>query len=197
MTESSNASSPPQARGRMQFLLIAVVFFGPLLIAAWLYYGGEFLQPEGRVNHGALLEPIVNVADAEPDVELPDAAYGKWLLIFNETGACGEDCRDSLYTMRQSRLMLGREMDRLERIFLHGDAPPDTLFLAEEHKGLLALEDRGLSALLTNKKPAELDEGGYYLVDPLGNLVLYFPPDIDPGDMVDDIKRLLRLSRIG
>jgi len=197
MTESSTTSSRPQARGRLQFLLIAAVFFGPLVVAAWLYYGGEGLQPARRVNHGALLEPIVNVAGTETGVELPAEADGKWLLIFNESGACGDECRSGLYTMRQSRLMLGREMDRLERIFLHGDTPPDTLFLAEEHRGLLALEDRGLSARLANKKPAELDGGGYYLVDPLGNLVLYFPPEIDPGDMVDDIKRLLRLSRIG
>ena len=59
------------------------------------------------------------------------------------------------------------------------------------------LDNRDLSALLSDKKPTDLRDGGYFLVDPLGNLVLYFPPDIDPSDMVDDIKRLLRLSRIG
>ena len=54
-----------------------------------------------------------------------------------------------------------------------------------------------LSGLLTTKRPAELPDGGYYLVDPLGNLVMYFRPDMDPSEMVDDIKRLLKLSRIG
>ena len=44
---------------------------------------------------------------------------------------------------------------------------------------------------------ATLDTGGYYLVDPLGNLVMYFQPDIDPQAMVEDIKHLLELSRIG
>ena len=48
-----------------------------------------------------------------------------------------------------------------------------------------------------NNKPTELPAGGYYLIDPLGNLVMYFRPDMNPSDMVDDIKRLLRLSRIG
>lgn len=188
---------PVQARGRLQFLLLAAVFFGPLVVATWLYYGGDDVQPEGRVNHGALLEPIVNIRDAAPDIVLPGDAEGMWLLIFKDADACDDACREGLYTIRQSRLMLGREMDRVQRIFLHGDTPPDTLFLDEEHKGLLALADEPLSELLSNKKPTELDDGGYYLVDPLGNLVLYFAPDIDPGDMVDDIKRLLRLSRIG
>ena len=57
--------------------------------------------------------------------------------------------------------------------------------------------NRSIFDLLEAKKPAELESGGYYLVDPLGNLVLYFRPDIDPSAMVEDIKHLLELSRIG
>ena len=93
--------------------------------------------------------------------------------------------------------MLGREMDRVIRVFLHGAAGPDRVFLAAEHPGLVTIEDASLAGLLDNKRPADLPAGGYYLVDPLGNLVLYFGPDIDPSDMVDDIKHLLKLSRIG
>jgi hypothetical protein len=69
--------------------------------------------------------------------------------------------------------------------------------LARKWTGLITLRDNDFSDLLENKKPAELSDGGYYLVDPLGNLVMYFRPDIDPGDMVEDIKHLLELSRIG
>ena len=93
--------------------------------------------------------------------------------------------------------MLGKEMDRLQRVFLHGDTVPDTVFVAEEHEGLITTEDSNLAGLLDNKRPADLPAGGYFLIDPLGNLVMYFQPDIDPADMVDDIKHLLRLSRIG
>jgi len=93
--------------------------------------------------------------------------------------------------------MLGKEMDRVRRVFLHGDSLPDTVFLTEEHPGLITIEDSSLSGLLNNKRPAELPAGGYFLIDPLGNLVMYFQPDLDPAKMVDDIKHLLRLSRIG
>ena len=93
--------------------------------------------------------------------------------------------------------MLGREMDRLLRVFLHGESAPDTLFIAAEHQGLITIEDASLAGLLENKRPATLPAGGFFLVDPLGNLVMYFRPDIEPRDMVDDIKHLLRLSRIG
>ena len=88
-------------------------------------------------------------------------------------------------------------MGRVQRVFLHGASLPDTVFLADEHPGLITIIDSELDALLENKRPEELPAGGYYLIDPLGNIVMYFRPDLDPADMVDDIKHLLRLSRIG
>ena len=54
----------PKGRGRIQFLLIAAIFLGPLAIAAWMYFSGSTLIPEGRTNHGALLQPIVHLPDA-------------------------------------------------------------------------------------------------------------------------------------
>jgi len=185
------------AKGRVQFLLIAGVFLGPLALAVWLYFAGLDLAPTGRTNNGALLQPIVNLVDALPDSPLHKHNDGHWVLMYANEAACDDACAHSLYTLRQSRLMLGEEMDRLVRVFLHGDTAPDTVLLANEHKGLVALQDSSLKDLLDKKKPTDLDAGGYYLVDPLGNLVLYFRPDIDPSAMVEDIEHLLELSRIG
>ena len=186
-----------QGKGRLQFLLIAAVFLGPLAIAAWLYLSGTTLVPEGRTNTGALLEPIVRLADELPESPLHAVGDGYWVLVYANPGACDDACQYALYTLRQSRRMLGEDRDRLVRIFLHGDPPPDTLFLAEEHEGLVTLQDAGLEALLDSKRPAELNDMGYFLVDPLGNLVMYFEPDTDPAAMVADIEHLLELSRIG
>ena len=179
-------------KSRLQLLFIALVFLGPLAIAAWLYSQGS--SPAGRTNHGALLEPIVNIGDPS---SMPGVQDRTWLLLHRNPGTCDDACREALYKYRQARLMLGKEMDRVQRVFLHGDSLPDTVFLADEHPGLITIEDSKLDALLNNKRPAALPAGGYYLIDPLGNLVMYFRPDIDPANMVDDIKHLLKLSRIG
>jgi len=184
-------------KGRIQFLLIAAVFLGPLALAAWLYFAGQDLTPAGRTNHGALLQPITNLNDVVPASPLYAHNDGHWVLLYANDAVCGEACAYSLYTLRQSRLMLGKEMDRLVRVFLHGDSAPDTVLLADEHEGLVTLSDSALMELLDKKKPVDLKAGGYYLVDPLGNLVMYFRPDIDPSAMVEDIKHLLELSRIG
>ncbi len=130
-----------RGKGRVQLLLIAAVFLGPLVVAAWMYFGGQGIAPAGRTNHGALLDPIVRLADELPDSELHRRSDGYWALLYANAGACDEGCEYSLYTLRQSRLMLGKEMDRLVRVFLHGDTPPDTVLLADEHQGLVTLQD--------------------------------------------------------
>ncbi len=183
--------------GRIQLFLISLVFFGPLILAAWMYFSGTGFRPDGRSNHGELLEPLVNIGDALPGAATLEHNDGHWLLVYSNTGDCDAACEFALLTLRQSRLMLGKEMDRLRRVFLHGDTAPDTVFLSSEHPGLITLKDGKLSGLLEKKRPRELMAGGYFLIDPLGNLVMYFRPDIDPGDMVEDINHLLELSRIG
>ena len=184
------SEAPKQGKSRVQLALIALVFLGPLAVAAWLYMQGS--SPSGRTNHGTLLEPIVSVS-----AHLTAVSERSWVLLYRNPDACDEPCREALYTTRQARLMLGKQMDRVQRVFLHGDSPPDTVFLADEHPGLITIEDSELDALLNNKRPADLPAGGFYLIDPLGNLVLYFRPDLNPSEMVDDVKHLLKLSRIG
>lgn len=190
-------TKPKGPAGRVQLLLISLVFFGPLILATWLYFSDSGFRPEGRTNHGQLLLPMLNIGEALPGASIHEHNDGHWLLVYSNSGACGQACEYALFTLRQSRLMLGKEMDRLLRVFLHGDSAPDTVFLSKQHAGLIALSDTSFSSLLEKERPAELTGGGYFLIDPLGNLVMYFKPDIDPSEMVEDIERLLKLSRIG
>ena len=182
--------------GWLQLVLIALLFGVPLVLAAWLYYGGSF-RPAGRTNHGALLEPIVNLEEAIPNSPALQLSENRWLLVYANDRECRAECRDALYTLRQSRLMLGNDAERLTRVFLRGELAPDRVFLEEQHPGLQVVEDPGFTDLLATSRPKQLPTGGFFLVDPLGNLVMYFPRDIDPRDMVDDIEHLLDLSRIG
>jgi hypothetical protein len=186
--------SPP---GRARLLPLAVVFFLPLAVASWLYYSGSSLTPGGRTNHGAILEPIVNLRDTLPDSPAAAPSERHWLLIYRHEGTCGTECRDALHRLRQSRLMLGPDMDRVRRVFLHLGTAPDTVLREAEDPGLTIFADAALGRLLALKRPRQLPAGGFFLVDPLGNLVMYFAPTVAPGDMVDDIGHLLDLSRIG
>lgn len=183
-------------RGRLQLFLIAAVFFGPLLLATWMYQSGA-LTPEGRSNHGRLLEPVTRLEEAAPGSRVIGLAEGRWVMLYANEAPCDDACYEALYKMRQTRQMVGREMDRLQRVFLHGESAPDRVVIEREHPGLITITDKRLAGLLDEKRPGDALPGGIYLIDPLSNLVMYFPPDLDPRDMVDDMKHLLKLSQIG
>ncbi len=185
----------PRSPARLQLLLIAVLFVGPLLLAALMYYGGLDLGPSERSNHGVLLEPVLPLADSYPELRV--LGGGQWLLVYSNADDCNNDCRAALYTLRQSRLMLGNDMNRLARLFLHGTSPPDRVFLDDQHQGLRTLNNESFARDLRSALPHDVRPEGFYLLDPLGNLVMYFGPDLGPREMVDDIKHLLDLSHIG
>jgi len=182
--------------GRLQISVIALVFFGPLILASWMYMTGQ-LTPAGSTNNGAMLHPVVNLEESIPGSRLLAATGAPWRLVYANEGFCDEVCREALYRLRQIRLMLGNDMDRVGRIFLHGQSPPDKVFIDDQHRGLITISDKGLANLLEEGRPKELQPGGFYLVDPLDNLIMYFSPGMDPGDIVDDMKHLLKLSQIG
>jgi hypothetical protein len=195
--KASKGVHPSSKNGsNLQFVLVALLFGAPLLLAT-LMYGARIWQPPQRSNHGALLEPYVNLGEILPSSPLHAIGDDHWLIVYGNEVACTEPCRSALLRLRQSRLMLANEMHRVQRVFLHGASPPDRVFLETHHAGMETLTDPELLKLLLDKRPAGLLPGGIFLIDPLGNLVMYFAPDIDPGDMVDDIRHLLDLSRIG
>ncbi len=184
-----------KSSGKLTMILVALAFFGPMALAMWMYFSGQTVKL--GANKGALLEPIININDTLSESEALKSEEPLWLLVYSNEAACDEACVQTLYIQRQSRKMLGREMDRLGRVFLHGETAPDTLFIQSEHSDLWTGQDAALSSLLASKLPTGEPTGGYYLIDPIGNLVLYFRPDMNPKDMVSDIKKLFKISQIG
>jgi hypothetical protein len=96
-----------------------------------------------------------------------------------------------------------RLMDTLRRICrarTEPDARLQRVLVARTLSGTqanaLARTDPALRLLLT-AGAWPLPAGQVYLIDPLGNLVLRYPPGFAPEGLGDDLARLLRLSRIG
>ena len=182
---------------RLQIFLVALVFALPLVAAVWLYYGENAPRPAGRTNHGLLIQPVARLPDELGASPLLAAVRDHWALVYVADGACDAACRDALYRQRQVRLMLGNDMNRVRRVLLHGPEAPDTLFLETEQAGLIALEEPAARQLLKDLRPRSAEPGGLWLVDPLGNAIMYFPAGILPRDLVEDLEHLLELSRIG
>jgi len=199
----------PPRRGQRQLVLLAALFFVPLAVAFWLYYGPTSWRPVGGTNKGDLVDPAVPlpaVALAKPDGTRTgtDLLQGKWTIAYLGDGACDERCREALYLSRQSRIALNKDMDRVQRVFLATGNCCDSEFLAAEHPDLAVavLGNDADSRALLAKIPAlggvpPATAGRLYVIDPLGNLVLSYSAAAPDKALLTDVKKLLRLSHIG
>lgn len=179
-----------------KLLLLMAIFAAPVVLA----YGLFFLwTPGGHVNYGELMEPRPLPEAALRDIEgrafSLSRLRGKWLLVHWDSGDCGERCRQKLYFMRQVRLAQGKDMMRVERVWLLEDELRPAAELVAEYAGTWIVD--GGSALRQYFPAPGAPRDHVYLVDPHGNVMLRFPADPDPRRMVKDLGRLLRVSRAG
>ena len=194
-------------RQRRLLIVLALMFFAPLGLAFYLYYGHGTWHPGGHVNAGDLIQP----AQPLPSLSLPLWDSGttaanflkrKWTFLYVAAGPCAEACRTRLYDTRQVRLALDRDMDRVQRVFIADPDCCDARWLHEQHPDLITIRAGAavtpLLALLPGRDGAAVAAAPrVYLIDPLGNLMMSYAADAKAKGMLEDMKRLLRLSSIG
>ncbi|RMF99088.1 MAG: cytochrome oxidase assembly protein [Gammaproteobacteria bacterium] len=184
-------------RGRLQLLLVAAVFLGPLALAFAMYYGGLW-QPAGRVEHGRLILPPLPLPEAVARGEAGGPAFvGHWTLLLVAPGECPPPCRDALHASRQTRRALGRDMDRVHRLWLVTGGTLDRAWLEREHPELITLDAATPAGSELLQMIGEVRPGELLLIDPHGNLMMRFAPGLGMRDLHSDLKRLLKVSRIG
>ena len=200
------APGPESRRQRRVLIGLALLFFAPLGLAFFLYYGHFAWHPGGRVNAGALIEPprplpalVLPLLDSGNTD--PNFLKGKWTLLFAGFGPCAEPCRARLYDTRQVRLALDRDMKRVQRVFIADTDCCDARLLRDEHPDLIMI--RASPAVVPLLTLLPMDTAGaarsprVYLIDPLGNLMMFYAAAVKPKGILEDLKRLLRLSSIG
>jgi len=112
--------------------------------------------------------------------------------------ACDALCERHLYLQRQLRESLGKEKNRMDRVWLIDDAAPIPPALEPALRGatVLRVPQPALGQWLQPGQGHALSEH-LYLVDPLGNWMLRFPSGLDMAGAAKakrDLDRLLRAS---
>jgi hypothetical protein len=178
-------------------LLLLMALFAMPVVASVLAY--NFLHLEPTANYGELITPPVPVttqrfaAPAGGTFAFAEVA-GKWALVASDSGACEAACREKLVALRQVRLALGRNAERVERVFVVDDTTRPTPAALEPFPGMaVAMTPTGM------RLPPGLanDRAHVYLVDPHGNVMMRWPWPADTRRLLKDLERLLKASQIG
>lgn len=219
MTETNSTT-----RNRMVLLLIGGIPVTMILLATWLWYfvaqgDLDLVDILGTGNRGTLVQPPRQLDnqtlrdESGQDVKFADLEP-RWAMVVPAAGGrCDEACEQSLYVTRQIHVAMGKELNRLRRLYVSTDPTTDTemavrelsdghpapaagefgRYLATEHVGLQALT---LSATSYSELFPEhvADSSTWYLVDPAGWVMMSYNKEVPYKDVIADLKFLLKNS---
>ncbi|MEO7159673.1 MAG: hypothetical protein ABJA84_08640 [Polaromonas sp.] len=196
----SGARSADTRSGRWKMILVLLVCASPVVASYFAYY---VVRPEGRRNFGELIDPqrplpAITTQALDGKAGQLTALKDQWLLLSVAGGACDVRCEQNLYFQRQLRESLGREKERLDRVWLLNDETPvrEALLPALAAATVLRVAPSDVAQWL-EPAPGKRLQDHLYLVDPLGNLMMRFPADMDAAAAAKakrDLDRLLRAS---
>ena len=193
-------------KNRLILVVITLAFLSPIVISWWVINYTDVVSAGGKSNYGDLFEPprpIENLGLYDPVAEKEYELHGKWSLVYL-ADRCDQACLDNLYRMRQIHIAMDKHSLRVQRIlvFLQQEAADLSLVFADYAGQRVINTDLGarqklISLFKKSEDDAPLTQQRLYIIDPLGNLMMSYPADINPRGIMKDLKKLLKTSRIG
>jgi len=192
-------------RGRIQMILLLLVCASPVIASYFTFY---VIKPQGgKTNIGQLITPVqtlpVNII--EPSLQ------GKWtLLLARPAASCqkaDDECVSLLYLMRQVRISMGKESQRVQLVWLVTDQAP----LHPEIEKAYSMESAGFRVIRMPKDPLKseqlnqwinLDGAGsaIQLLDPYADKMMRFDTSQGAPDFKKfskDLEKLLKWNVVG
>jgi cytochrome oxidase Cu insertion factor (SCO1/SenC/PrrC family) len=204
MNDQLNAQQKKvQKRSRISIIVLLLVFIAPWLFALFFYMNPEF-QP-GPKNKGILYKPVVNISEfnfvtTDGNKFTLQELLGKWTLVYIGGRSCATMCQETLLKARNGIIAQGKEGSRVRYIYISTDKQfIQAESLKSEYAGLILLTpvDDGskdsLSLFSTGKEAQVGKDDRLYLVDPAGNILMYYPAGFKDLGLMEDLKHLLKL----
>ncbi|MEY3783627.1 MAG: cytochrome oxidase assembly protein Sco1/SenC family [Pseudomonadota bacterium] len=186
--------------GRWKMLMVLLLCASPVIASYFAYY---VIRPEGRRNFGELINPQrivpnLNATSLDGKSVNLQTLTGQWLLVSVSGGACDALCQKHLYLQRQLRESLGKEKDRLDWVWLVSDAAPiaPAILPAMKDATVLRMHAEQITTWMQAAQGQQLADH-LYLIDPMGNWMMRFPPGLDAAaakKAKSDIDRVMRAS---
>ena len=198
---ATKVSSRP--RQRLALIGLFAVFFVPILIAWWMSLHSDYWRPSTTVNKGTLVvptRPLVATGLRYLDGRSYDSAFFEhgWTLVVVDSSACAEVCERQLVSMRQARLALGKEIDRVQDLYASLKRPePARVAEIQRAHPELNIAQANQQWMASFNLDANSSPGGIYLVDPQGRVMMHYGDNAGAKEILEDLQRLLKISKIG
>ncbi len=198
MTETNN-TLPSKSNGRKILLGMAAIFVLPFTIAATLHLLN--VHPSSH-SYGNLINPpkalqLPALQDAQGKPFGTQQWLKKWSMV-TIAANCAAPCQAQVHLLKQIQTSLDKDIKRVQRVLIMPTAiKPDALSVLQKQYPdlvILAGDDAETAKLAAQFKAAD---GSIFLVDPLGNLMMQYPQDLNPKGMQTDLKKLLKNSWAG
>ncbi len=194
-----------KTKSRSYLLGLFAVFFGPLFFAMWLFYVPNSWLNSSTQNHGTLVAPAQPLEKFEL-VSLDGGSWsheefkGKWTMLYIGNESCDLYCEANLFKMRQVRLTLGRDSERVQRRYLGLKTNENTESITKIFAKYPRMQAAWFNKVAVDKALPQFQSfpiHQVYIIDPLGNLMMWYPKDATSKGMKKDLKRLLKVSQVG
>ena len=207
---------------RLVLLMVAGIPLTMILAASWLWYfvvkgDLDLVGAIGTANNGQLVQPPRQLDDYEMRndsgvmVKYSDLPRKWTMLVANPGPGCDARCENTLYVTRQIHISMGKEFNRIGRMYLSEQPLAETQLavgeLSDQHPApasmseLLDTEHRGIKALTLVEGsygglfPEQQDDAStWYLVDPAGWVLMSYNSVVHYKDVISDLKFLLKNS---
>lgn len=167
------------------FFFLILAFALPLVVSYILFFYRENFH-FNTTNHGALLNPPIQVNT------LLKNPLKQWQIIFSPNPCNDEQAEKTMFILHQLRTALGENQKRVGLTLWVDQTCPssqthDFRKVTLTHDQIMQLQNTFNHVVMNN----------IYLIDPLGNLFMYYPSTTDPMGIFKDVKKVLGASQIG
>jgi hypothetical protein len=189
-------------QARYRLVLLLAVFILPMLIA-WFMVSHRLYW--GTTQHGHLIQPTIDLNQLTLyDQHGQSLQPGpNWWLLYKPAKLCEQACVNTIHKMRQINIALGKNRQRVQRALLLSSTDqlpsPQRQQVEKGYPGmqLWTVHEPSWDQLMPEKMPKNLafKVGTLYLIDPSASMLLAYPADVPGKAMLNDINRLLKVSK--
>ncbi len=196
----SKQNKPLARRNRWLLLGFLATFIVPIIVGQLAYDGSWFRG--GQTNKGELINPPLASSSfgwQSKNTHAP-ALDARWWVVYALPERCNAVCQQSLQALPRMHESIGRERERMGIL----------LVAAEVQQALPEWLPESLSRanfvqwVVPTVSGSALTQGQWYIMDPMGWMMLRYaipseeaPAILRAQDLLDDLLKLLKASRIG